>query len=62
MRTCVQTARNKYEVRRAMVQHKLKTPRFALIDSADAIKTAAQTVGFPAFLKPVYGVQVCLEP
>eukprot|EP00960_Hanusia_phi_P066930 766511-Hanusia_phi.AAC.4 len=52
-----QIARNKYLVRKAMQQHSLPVPKFWLIESEQDLKQAAAHVGFPAFLKPVYGVQ-----
>jgi hypothetical protein len=41
-----------------MDRNKLKIPRYALIESEKGVAAAATAVGFPAFLKPVYGVQV----
>lgn len=41
-----------------MDRAKLGIPRYAQIDSKQNIAAAAKIVGFPAFLKPVYGVQV----
>ncbi|EKX37392.1 hypothetical protein GUITHDRAFT_145087 [Guillardia theta CCMP2712] len=56
-----QTARNKYLVRKAMESKSLPVPRFWLIESENDATQAAAHVGFPAFLKPVYGVQMILE-
>jgi len=51
------TARSKLAVREAMKAAGLPVPRFAPINSEDDVAAAAKVVGFPAFLKPVYGVQ-----
>lgn len=51
------TARSKIAVREAMKAAGLKVPRFAAVNSEDDVAAAAKAVGFPAFLKPVYGVQ-----
>jgi hypothetical protein len=51
------TARSKLAVRKAMKAAGLPVPRFAPISSEDDVASAAKIVGFPAFLKPVYGVQ-----
>ncbi len=54
-----QLARNKFLMRQTMKAAGLQVPRFALITSEKDLSAAAAAVGFPAFLKPVYGVQVC---
>jgi hypothetical protein len=51
------TARSKLAVREAMQAAGLKVPRFAGVSSEDDVAAAAAVVGFPAFLKPVFGVQ-----
>jgi hypothetical protein len=51
-------ARNKFLMRKAMQEASLHVPRFAQITSESDVPAAAAAVGFPAFLKPVYGVQV----
>lgn len=51
-------ARNKFLMRQAMKAAGLQVPRFAQISSEADLTAAAAAVGFPAFLKPVYGVQV----
>jgi predicted ATP-grasp superfamily ATP-dependent carboligase len=49
-------ARNKHHVRTVMKKHNLRTPKNYFINSeADLIK-AAEFIGFPAFLKPNFGV------
>ena len=55
--TAAKTARSKLAVREAMKAAGLVTPRFAAINSEDDAEAAAKHVGFPAFLKPVFGVQ-----
>ena len=51
-------ARNKFLMRQAMKAAGLQVPRFAQVASEADLDAAAAAVGFPAFLKPVYGVQV----
>jgi biotin carboxylase len=51
------TARSKYAVRRAMDGAGMKVPRYAVIESRSSLEAAGEKVGFPAFIKPVYGVQ-----
>ncbi|MEU1844751.1 ATP-grasp domain-containing protein [Micromonospora sediminicola] len=47
--------RNKYAARRTLASAGLSTPRFALLDSADAVDRVAVEVGFPAIVKPLNG-------
>jgi len=51
------TARSKLAVRQAMAMAGLSVPRFAPLANEDDVDAAGKKVGFPAFLKPVYGVQ-----
>jgi len=51
------TCRSKFMVREAMRKAKLPVPKYAKISGKGDIAQAAATVGFPAFIKPVYGVQ-----
>ncbi len=48
-------ARNKYEMRKALQEHGVRMPKFMLLNSKDDLKTAIETVGFPAVLKPCWG-------
>ena len=52
-----QTARSKLAVRQAMQAAGLRVPRFAAIKSDKDVAAAGKKVGFPAFVKPVFGVQ-----
>lgn len=49
-------ARDKHRARESCAAAGLPGPRFARIESASAIEHAAESVGFPAVLKPVSGV------
>eukprot|EP01116_Phalansterium_solitarium_P009206 TRINITY_DN23264_c0_g1_i1.p1 TRINITY_DN23264_c0_g1~~TRINITY_DN23264_c0_g1_i1.p1 ORF type:complete len:487 (-),score=115.79 TRINITY_DN23264_c0_g1_i1:518-1978(-) len=49
-------ARNKFKVRQLMEAAGLRTPKFALIETEADLEHAGAHVGFPAFLKPVWGV------
>jgi len=49
-------ARNKYKMRNVMRNANLPVPKFALVEKEEDLKAAAETVGFPSFLKPVFGV------
>merc|ERR1719377_65282 len=51
----VDKARDKHATRAALKAAGLPTPRNYLIRSADMVDAAAETVGFPAVLKPVSG-------
>lgn len=51
------TARSKFAVRQAMDEAGMKVPRYAVIEGKGGLHEAASKVGFPAFIKPVYGVQ-----
>ncbi|KAK4534702.1 hypothetical protein CDCA_CDCA02G0727 [Cyanidium caldarium] len=48
-------ARNKRVTREIMRVHGLPTPKFMRIDDAQQLEAAAESVGFPAILKPVFG-------
>ncbi|MEU6076823.1 ATP-grasp domain-containing protein [Micromonospora sp. NPDC047074] len=47
--------RNKYAARRTLAAAGLPTPRFALLESVDAVARVAAEVGFPAIVKPLNG-------
>jgi biotin carboxylase len=49
-------ARDKHRAREAGCRAGLPSPRFARIESAEDLKGAGESVGFPAVLKPVSGV------
>lgn len=53
--TSINTARNKYQTRKACEACGLPTPRFALIRSQSELAEKAVQVGFPAVLKPSRG-------
>lgn len=53
--SAINTARNKYETRKACEACGLPSPRFALIESQDELAEKAEIVGFPCVLKPSKG-------
>jgi len=50
------TARNKFKVRDVMEKAGLNVPKYAIVEKEADLETAALKVGYPVFLKPVYGV------
>ncbi|WP_446664819.1 amino acid adenylation domain-containing protein [Flexivirga sp. B27] len=51
----IERSRNKYLMREALRSAGIRGPAFALIGSADDVSRVAETVGFPAVLKPING-------
>eukprot|EP00871_Galdieria_phlegrea_P003506 jgi/Galph1/4156/GphlegSOOS_G2841.1 len=53
--TACENARSKQKTRSCLKERGLVVPAFHVIQSKNDLATAAQKVGFPAILKPVYG-------
>lgn len=51
----VDLARDKHAARQALKDAGLPSPGFALLETAEDLKPAAESVGFPAVIKPVSG-------
>jgi hypothetical protein len=52
----VSVMRNKYEQRKLLSTAGVPGPRFSYVDSIESLRHATDFVGFPAILKPIYGV------